>query len=186
MNDIISFLGGHEQQVPIFGMMKQSGDTLDAYFMNLEIAFDSQHKPEAVRPGWAITHRAIKHQGKKPSRAIGSERSLHWQEGPSRFRIRASWREESLAEEALNSLVQEMSAKPGRKARLLKLAGGVDAAGVMGTDTDRSGVMLTITWHCPASTGGFTRFVLNINSPDPGRPAWPDLMEQQASRLRCK
>lgn len=176
--DIFESLEGRKQPVPITGLVYQSDGQLAVDFMSLKIKEDDEHEATGLAPSWSVEWRLV---GGEYS--VGSERVLTWQEGASRYYVKAVW---GANFPPLNKLLENTMRTTGRQGGAIHLPGGVDAVWLAGGTAGSLQLRLEILWDCPAPYSGNTRYALSARQHDPGKEKWNGELTRLAGRLRCE
>ncbi|MBE9548603.1 MAG: fused MFS/spermidine synthase [Proteobacteria bacterium] len=185
MTNIIEYLGGRKEPVPVAGMVNQSTQYLDARFMDLKIYRHDGLVPNDIRSQWLVSQLLPEERGVRNSDMTGSERVMSWKEGPAMFRIQANWIPSALSKEELPGLLNKWTSGTGRRGGIIQRADDFDAIWLVRGSEGSSRFQLDIVWACRYRNSGFTHYSLHVRFPDPVMDMQDGTLDSLMSRFHC-
>jgi len=183
LEEIFNYLGGRKEPVPVTGLVQQANDYLDANFMQLKILTNKSSAVSDVRPQWLVSQLLLEENGQKKYGLVGSERILTWREGSVVYQILASWLETVPDIKELTGMLDRLPAD--RQGGIIKLHDDINAIWLMDRNGESSGLLLELSWDCPAKPSGFIHYRLNTSLRDPEQGVWRNSLDDLAGRFRC-
>jgi spermidine synthase len=183
IDNIVAYLNGRQQAVPVTNLVTQQDGRLHAPFMSISIT-NGEIPPAQVSASWMIDRPSVQINGLTMP-GLGSERLMTWVEDPARFQIRAVLLADESAGPGLKELLDQLTQSTGRDGGQIKLGDGAEAIWLINNADRYSPLQLDVAWDCPGRGTEFSRYALHAVLPDAEVDTRRDTLALLADRISC-